>query len=151
MGDAAIIDLTWKKKSDRKITKEDLLKAGAHLRERDIVLLRTGYDQMFSGEEMQGEEYMAGSPYLSDGAVGWLLERDIKNMGIDFWSIEEYPIDPEIGEPRHIRLFERDIPFIHSLVNLVKIDAPRVFFIALPMLIRGLDSSPVRAIAIEYD
>ena len=72
-------------------------------------------------------------------------------MGIDFWSIEEYPIDPEVGEPRHIRLFERDIPFIHSLVNLVKVDAQRVFFIALPMLIGGLDSSPVRAIAIEYE
>jgi kynurenine formamidase len=82
--------------------------------------------------------------------VSWLLEKRIKNMGIDFWSIEEYPIDPAVGEPRHIRLFERDIPFIHSLVNLVKVDAERVFFIALPMLIEGLDSSPVRAIAIEY-
>jgi len=151
VGDAAIIDLTWKEERNRKITKEDLEEAGSHLRDGDIVLLKTGYDQKFSGEEMQSEKYMARSPYLSDEAIGWLLEKGIKNMGIDFWSIEEYPIDPEVGEPRHIRLFERDIPFIHSLVNLVEVDAMRVFFIALPMLIRGLDSSPVRAIAIEYE
>jgi len=151
VGNAAVIDLTWKEESDRKITKENLEEAGGHLREGDIVLLKTGYDQKFSGEEMQSEEYMAGSPYLSNEAVGWLLKKGLKNMGIDFWSIEEYPIDPEVGESLHIRLFERDIPFIHSLVNLVKIDVPRVFFIALPLLIRGLDSSPIRAIAIEFE
>jgi arylformamidase len=151
VGDAAVIDLTWREEGDREITKQDMVKAGGHLKKGDIVLLKTGYDQKFSGEEMQSEDYMERSPFLSDDAVSWLLKKGIKNMGIDFWSIEEYPIDPEVGEPRHIRLFERDIPFIHSLVNLVKVDAQRVFFIALPLFIGGLDSSPVRAIAIEYE
>ena len=70
---------------------------------------------------MQGEKYMANSPYLSDEAVEWLITKKIKNMGIDFWSIEEYPIDPDVGEPKHIRLFKENIPFIHSLVNLVNL------------------------------
>lgn len=151
LGEAAVIDLTWKKDGPREITKDDLLKAGGHIERDDIVLLKTGYDQNFSGTELQGEEYMAKSLYLSNDAVEWLIEKGIKNMGIDFWSIEEYPIDPDIGEPKHIRLFENDIPFIHSIVNLVKIDAKRVFFIALPLLISGLDSSPVRAVAIEFE
>jgi kynurenine formamidase len=56
-----------------------------------------------------------------------------------------------IGEPKHIRLFKKDIPFIHSIVNLTNITAKRVFFIALPLLIKGLDSSPVRAVAIEFE
>jgi arylformamidase len=150
LGEAAIIDLTWKE-GDRKIMKKDLMKSGNHIKWNDIVLLKTGYDQKFSNEELQSEEYMANSPYLSDNAVDWLIEKGIKNMGIDFWSIEEYPIDPNIGEPKHIRLFNRDIPFIHSIVNLVNINAKRVFFIALPMYIKGLDSSPVRAVAIEYE
>jgi arylformamidase len=149
IGKASVVDLTWKQ--EREITKQDLEKAADHLQEGDIVLLKTGYDQKFSGDELQSEEYMEKSPFLSDEAVEWLLQKGIKNMGIDFWSIEEYPIDPEVGEPRHIRLFERDIPFIHSLVNLVQIDADRVFFIGLPLLISGLDSSPVRAIAFEYE
>jgi arylformamidase len=149
IGKASVVDLTWKQ--EREITKQDLEKAADHLQEGDIVLLKTGYDQKFSGDELQSEEYMEKSPFLSDDAVEWLLLKGIKNMGIDFWSIEEYPIDPEVGEPRHIRLFERDIPFIHSLVNLVQINAERVFFIGLPLLISGLDSSPVRAVAFEYE
>lgn len=151
LGAAAVIDLTWKKGVDREITKDDLMKAGGHIELDDIVLLKTGYDQNFSGAELQGEDYMAKSLYLSDDAVEWLIEKGIKNMGIDFWSIEEYPIDPDVGEPKHIKLFEHDIPFIHSIVDLVKIDAERVFFIALPMFIAGLDSSPVRAVAIEFE
>jgi arylformamidase len=151
LGAAAVIDLTWKKGVDREITKDDLMKAGSHIEQDDIVLLKTGYDQNFSGAELQGEDYMAKSLYLSDDAVECLIEKGIKNMGIDFWSIEEYPIDPEVGEPKHVRLFEHDIPFIHSIVDLVKIDAERVFFIALPMYISGLDSSPVRAVAIEFE
>lgn len=150
-GNAAVIDLTWKKEDDRKISKKDLLRSGTHIEVNDIVLLKTGYDQKYSGDEMQGEKYMANSPYLSDEAVEWLIEKKIKNMGIDFWSIEEYPIDPNIGEPKHISLFKESIPFIHSLVNLVNIEAKRVFFIALPMYISGLDSSPVRAVAIEWE
>jgi arylformamidase len=151
LGAAAVIDLTWKKGVDREITKDDLIKAGGHIERDDIVLLKTGYDQNFSGAELQGEDYMARSLFLSDDAVEWLIEKGIKNMGIDFWSIEEYPIDPDVGEPKHVRLFEHDIPFIHSIVDLVKIDAERVFFIALPMYISGLDSSPVRAVAIEFE
>jgi arylformamidase len=150
IGKAVVLDLTWKKERDREISKEDLEKSG-FVKKGDIVLLKTGYDQRFSGEELQSEVYMANSPYLSDEAIEWLIKKEIKNMGIDFWSIEEYPINPDIGEPRHIRLFNKDIPFIHSLVDLVKIETSRVFFIALPMLISGLDSSPVRAVAIEFE
>jgi len=150
-GEAAIIDLTWKKTEEREITKEDLMKTGGHVREGDIVLLKTGYDAEFSVDEMQSEEYMSGSPFLSDDAVEWLIAKKIKSMGIDFWSIEEYPIDPAVGEPKHKRLFGRDIPLIHSLVNLSKVEVERVFFIALPLPISGLDSSPVRAVAIELE
>lgn len=151
IGEAAILDLTWKEAGEREITKEDLMKVGSHVGEGDIVLLKTGYDGKFSAEEMQSEEYMSNSPFLADDAVEWLIEKKIKNMGIDFWSIEEYPIDPKVGEPKHIRLFNHDIPFIHSLVNLSRVKADRVFFSALPMLISGLDSSPVRAVAIEFE
>ena len=150
IGEAAIVDLARKNKLDREINRTDLQESGSHIIGGDIVLLSTGYDKLFQTEQMQSEEYMSNSPYLSDDAIEWLIDRKIKNMGIDFWSIEKYPIDPKIGEPKHIRLFKNEIPFIHSLVNLANIKSKRVFFIALPLLISGLDSSPVRAIAIEF-
>jgi arylformamidase len=150
VGEAAVVDLTRKTKLNREISRNDLQESGSHITGGDIVLLFTGYDKLFTSEQMQSEEYMSKSPYLSDDAVDWLIDRKIKNMGIDFWSIERYPIDPKIGEPKHIRLFKNDIPFIHSLVNLSEIKSKRVFFAALPLLISGLDSSPVRAVAIEF-
>jgi len=149
VGEAAVVDLTQKNLEDRAITKSDLMKAGRHIKKGDIVLLKTGYDDSFPTEEMQSEEYKSKSPYLTNDAVEWLIQKKIKLLGIDFWSIEEFPIDPKIGEPRHITLFKREIPLIHSLVNLTKLETNRVFFAALPLPISGLDSSPVRAVAIE--
>lgn len=149
VGEAAIIDLTWKKEDDRAITKDDVVSAGGHVKEGDIVLLKTGYDDQFPPDLVHSEEYMSKSPYLTEESVEWLISRDIKILGIDFWSIEEYPIDPKVGEPKHIMLFNRDIPLIHSLVNLPKINVDRVFFVALPLPIGGLDSTPVRAVALE--
>ena len=150
IGEAVVVDLTRKTKGNREITKHDLQVSGNQIKEGDIVLLKTGYDKQFDNEQLQSEEYMSNSLYLSDEAIDWLIEQRIKNLGIDFWSIERYPIDPKLGEPKHIRLFKEDIPLIHSLVNLVYIKSPRVFFIALPLFISGLDSSPVRAVAIEF-
>jgi len=149
VGEAAIVDLIQRNPEDRAITKNDLMKAGRHIKEEDIVLLKTGYDDRFPTEDVQSEGYKSKSPYLTNDAVEWLIYKKIKLLGIDFWSIEEFPIDPKVGEPRHIMLFKQEIPLIHSLVNLIKLEAKRVFFMALPLPISGLDSSPVRAVAIE--
>jgi arylformamidase len=100
-------------------------------------------------EAVQSEEYMSQSPYLTPNAVEWLIKKKIKLLGIDFWSIEAFPIDSREGEKGHIALFTREIPLIHSLVNLIKLSSNRIFFVALPLPIKGLDSSPVRAVAIE--
>jgi len=149
VGEALVMDLTHKRDEDRAITKDDLERSGGSIKEGDIVLLKTGYDGRFPSEEMQSEGYKARSPYLTYEAVKWLIGKKMKLLGIDFWSIEEFPIDPKIGEPRHIMLFEHEIPLIHSLVDLTKMEEERVFFAALPLPISGLDSSPVRAVALE--
>lgn len=149
VGEAAVVDLTAKNATNRTITECDLSIAGGHIEEDDIVLLKTGYDDEFPVEAVQSEEYMAQSPYLTTRAVDWLIKKKIKLLGIDFWSIEPFPIDSREGEKGHIALFTHEIPLIHSLVNLIKLSSNRVFFVALPLPIKGLDSSPVRAVAIE--
>jgi kynurenine formamidase len=150
LGEAAIVDLTYKTNSNREINKNDLQVSGKHVKKDDILLLKTGYDKQFTNDQLQSVDYMSKSLYLSDDSIDWIIEKGIKSVGIDFWSIEKYPIDPKVGEPKHIRLFKEDIPLIHSLVNLVEIKSDRVYFIALPLLIKGLDSSPVRAVALEF-
>jgi arylformamidase len=48
----------------------------------------------------------------------------------------------------HENLLKNDIPIIEGLTNLENICGRRFYLIALPLKIRGLESSPVRAIAI---
>ena len=151
VGDAAIVDLTKTSRQNRMIDAAALRGAGAHIRRNDIIILKTGYGETFPPEEMQSPSYCAKSPYLTADAVDWLMEMQMKMLGIDFWSIEKYPIDPAIGEPLHIVMLKKDIPLIHSLTNLLNIHADRVFFMALPLPIAGLDSSPVRAVAVEWE
>ncbi len=148
VGEAEVLDLTFRV-NDREITEADLGAVGAGVHAGDIVLLMTRYDEQFQPDEMQSVQYQARSPYLTDGATRWLIRRGVKLVGIDFWSIEAYPIGPE-GEPKHVLLFHEDIPLLHSLTNLAALRQPRVFFIALPLPIAGVDSMPVRAVAIEF-
>jgi len=44
-----------------------------------------------------------------------------------------------------------DVVLIENLTNLDRLTRERVFFIALPLKIRGSDASPARVIAIEED
>ncbi len=148
VGEAVVLNLTHRV-LEREITSRDLEGTGVDVGVGDIVLLMTCYDERFPPEEMQSIRYQAESPYLSFDATEWLINHGVKLVGIDFWSIEKYPIGPE-GEPKHVLLFKRDIPLLHSLTNLKRISSSRVLFVALPLPIEGIDSMPVRAVAIEY-
>jgi kynurenine formamidase len=150
IGEAAVVRLNPKLLQEREIDSEHLVAAGSHVIRGDIVLLCTGYDDRFPAEGLQGDEYKSMSPYLTEDAVDWLIDRKIKALGIDFWSIEPFPIDPEIGEARHRMLFRHEIPLVQGLVNLLELEKARVLFAALPLPIEGLDSSPVRATAVEF-
>jgi len=49
----------------------------------------------------------------------------------------------------HNNLLRNDIPLIEGLVNLDKVQKERIFYIGLPLRVKGLDSSWIRAIALE--
>ena len=51
--------------------------------------------------------------------------------------------------PNHRLLNEAGIPVLECLTNLTELRSQRVFLIALPWPVQGLDACPVRAIAIE--
>lgn len=126
-GEAVCVDLRYKK-SREAITVKDLEE---HVKEGDIVLLHSG---------IRGED----APYISKEAAEWLSQR-IKMLGIDDTiNLEEsYELMAS-----HKYLLEKNIPIIEMLSNLDKVAGKRFIYIGLPLRIKGLDSSPVRAIAI---
>jgi len=96
--------------------------------------------------------YSAGGAYITSEAAKYLAGKRIKMLGVQ----GVHPDEPEdyqrslgVRLETHKALLENDIPIIEGLVNLDKINSKRVFFIGLPLKIARLDSSWIRAIALE--
>ncbi|MCX8188995.1 MAG: cyclase family protein [Nitrososphaeria archaeon] len=126
-GEAVCVDLRYKKPREAILVKD----LDEHVKEGDIVLLHSG---------IKGED----APYISKETAEWLSKR-IKMLGIDDTINLEESYDLMAS---HKHLLENNIPIIEMLTNLDKVAGKRFIYIGLPLKIKGLDSSPIRAIAI---
>ena len=130
-GEAIVIKLDLLKPKDgigQPITPSHLSK----VKEEDIVLIWSP----FKANE---------APYLSSEATKWLADKNIKMLGIQNVRVEA----SHSLMATHKNLLEKDIPIIEGLVNLEKIEKERVFYIGLPLKVANLDSSWIRAVALE--
>ena len=84
------------------------------------------------------------APYISPKAATWLAEKDIKMLGV-----QNVGVEAPNSMATHDNLLRNNIPIIEGLVNLDKIRKERIFYIGLPLKVYGLDSSWIRAIALE--
>jgi kynurenine formamidase len=130
IGEALVLDFSHLKPQGghgQSIKPKDL----ENVRAGDIVLMRSPY----SGREM---------PFISPEAARTLAKKGIKMLGIQGIGVEA-----EGSTETHDSLLLHDIPIIEGLVNLDKLSRDRVFFIGLPLKIRDIDSSWIRAVALE--
>lgn len=139
IGEAVVLDFTHKK-ADEPVTLEEIKKAGRMIKEGDIVLIKVGWSKYYNTEMYKHR------PYLTIEAAKWLMEKKIKCIGSDSSGIENIP---DIGQPMHRLIFENNVPIIEDMENLEALTQNRVFLIALPWKVKGLDASPTRVIAIE--
>lgn len=130
MGEAVGIDLGYKKPGEP-LTPEDLEKAG--VKSGDIVLIWSPY---------KGDD----RPAISPEAAKWMAEKKIKLLGVD--NSIKVEASYELMAT-HENLLKNDIPIIERLANLNQLKKKRFFFIGLPLRIRNLDSSWIRAVALE--
>lgn len=156
-GPAAVIDLSDKGPHEA-ITAEDLEQRGRHLQKGDIVLLRTSWDKKYSFES---KDYWTQACYVSDEAADWLYDRAPSAVGYDF--PQDRPLRFPYGHgskeasslkfeefTTHARLLTRGILNIEYLMNLHRIETPRPYVFALPLLIEGAEAAPARVIAVEF-
>jgi arylformamidase len=144
MGDAVLLDVSGRG-ADEVITptllERSLEQRSAELRPGDIALIRA-----WPGGWLEDGFYQCRG--INGEATDWLIERGVKAVGIDIATLDDLlPCDPT--RPAHVRLLKRNIPIMENFVNLEQIRAPRFHFIGLPLKIRGLTASPIRAVAIE--
>jgi kynurenine formamidase len=148
IGDAAILDIP--KGKSEPITAEDMEKAGAHAKDGDIVLIKTGWL-----EKMWGKDEFVDSPYLTDDAAHWLVNLKARIAGYDF--VEDYIVRDFTRKgfaktedfTVHLILLRNEILNLEYVNNLSKVTKPRVKLIALPIMLKDCDGAPCRLVAVE--
>jgi len=165
-GEAAVVDLTDKGELEP-ITAEDMEKRGKHVREGDIVLLKTGWTEKNAGgntEKMEGLpadiNYWKKGPYPTRSMAEWMVKKKVKAVGFDCpnectqYLSKDYECthtgskSPLKDEHVHRTHLSHGILQIEYLCNLTAIKKDRVTFFAVPLKIKT-EGSPVRAFAIE--
>ena len=129
IGEAIVFDFTHKNKYEP-ILPEDL----EGIKTRDIVL-------MFASKGHNANE----RPYISPGAAEYLYNKGIKLLGID----DSISVEAPNSMATHDFLLKNNVPIIEGLDNLQGLRKQRFFFIGFPLKIKGLDSSWIRAVALE--
>lgn len=139
MGEAVIINCTGKQPKEM-ITMHDLKEYESSVGEGRIVLIRTDWDKYYPGQKFNYD-----MPNVSLECIDFFVDRNIKMLGLQTPSLNWEEDNPGA----HRRLLGAGILLVESLANLKEIKQNPVFFMALPLKLKGLDGFPVRALAIE--
>jgi len=84
---------------------------------------------------------------LSIEATRYLVEEiGIHCIGTDATGLE---VRGRNDQPVHELLFAHDVAMIESLTNLDQLHSSRFEIIVLPLMVEGMDSCPVRVVALE--
>ena len=92
--------------------------------------------------------YFDGYQAITKDAAMRLVEAGVALVGIDTPSVD--PADSHPEYPAHRTLLRAGIPIVEGLCHLTRlIDEPGpIRFVAFPWKVRGLEGSPVRAVAL---
>jgi arylformamidase len=143
IGQAIVVDLSWVG-ANHEITIDDLRRGGADsVRKGDIVLLRTDWTDRMYGK---WPDYFTQSPWFPPASAEWLVAKDPKNIGFDFF--EEYcarlPDFSSEDFPMHRVILGAGVVIMEGLTNLGALARPRVDFYGPFYKIAGTEGAPAR-------
>ena len=156
-GDAVVIDVSAKalKSRDYLITIDDLTQwenTNGAIKEKAIVLLRTGYGKFYPDAEKyfgtveKGEAGIAKLhfPGIDPKAAEWLVQHKVKAVGIDTPSID-YGQSKDFKT--HQTIMGANIPAFENVANMDLLPATGAYIVALPMKIKNGSGGPLRIAA----
>jgi kynurenine formamidase len=152
--DGLVLDMTHKADGDPMTAAEaeaELARIGHDLKERDIVLVRTGRDAFYAQAD-----YMARGCGVTAEATRWLWERGVRVMGIDAWGWDA-PLHVQAERAREAdragvfwAAHQADIPYcqIERLVNLGALPARGFKLACFPLKVAGGSAGPARVVGL---
>lgn len=141
IGDAVVLDLR-DVPTNRDVSVEDVQKAAEKvggIRKGEMVFCHT--------VDLIDEDKRA--PFFSTDAVKWLASQGMSIFAVCAEMEDLVRFGPEGDFPNHDVLFSQDILLIEYVTNLEALTAPRFTAVALPIKIVGLDSCPIRLVALQ--
>jgi arylformamidase len=136
-GRGCCLDLSEKREPHSLIEVSDLLTYKRYFTPEAIVLIHTGWEEVHPDPV-----FFTQHPSFTMEAAHWLAERKPKLLGLDFPS-------PSTSNAKEIHqtLLSAGICLVESLKGLKNLTDRDFYFAAVPLPIRGIDGSPVRALA----
>jgi kynurenine formamidase len=104
------------------------------------VLVHTGWDVHWGSDQ-----YFEGHPFLTREAAQYLVEKEVKLVGIDSLNIDD---TSDGHRPVHTILLGAEIPIIEHLCNLGSLPECDFKFFAVPVKVKDFGTFPVRAFGI---
>ena len=138
VGKATVLDLTpIEPRYD--LTPADLEEHEPFIVENARIIIKTDWFRRFPQQE-----YFSDGPGISPELACWFAEKKIALLGLETPGVHSV-----LWEEVHKRLLESETVIVEGLAHLDQLTQKDIFFIALPLKIKGRDGSPVRAVAIE--
>jgi kynurenine formamidase len=135
---AFVMDFTFLKPLEE-ITSSMLERYTGKVKEVKAVIIKTGW-----GTHFGKEDFFTSFPGLAEDAVDWFYQNGIELIGLE---------SPSVNAVKHLELhrllLEKEIYIVESLANADSISKEYVELYAVPLKLKGLDGSPVRAFAVE--
>ncbi len=103
----------------------------------DFILFYTGWQ-----EKWNTLSYFDEFPILTQEAVDWLLNFELKAIGFDTFSVDKLT-DEKLTN--HHLLLKREILIIENMTNLDKLNGKFFELNCIPLKIENSDGSPIRA------
>jgi len=155
MGEGIVINLTHKREGEE-ITDEDLMKFNRYIKRGKMLFIFTGW----SKKRATASNYLFNWPYIGEDAAKFLVEKDIKVLGIDGLSVGGWSgrkagqrsINKTPSRRIHEILLGAEILLVEEVANLDKIllnrEIAEAFFIIAPLPIKGAEAAPCRVFSI---
>ncbi len=135
IGDAIVLDLT---SVEDCITASDLKKCT--IGEGEIILFKTRNSNLLK-KAVFSREFI----HLNDDAADYLVDKNIKAVGIDYLSIEKFNSENNYV---HKRFLSKNIPVIEGLV-LEAVEPGRYTLFCLPLNIVAGEAAPARCVLLR--
>jgi arylformamidase len=141
-GEGVVVDVSRTEANE--ISRSEFIEAPGEVRDGDIVLVYTGWCHRY------GEASYTPHPWLSEDLAEWLVDREIKLVGIDTTTPDLPTSFREAGwmeYPVHRTLLENDVLIAEHLGGLKAVAGDRLKVYAFPLKIRDGDGAQARFVA----